>query len=58
MTFAVVAGYAIAICIVTVALNELSLIARLPVVARPGGRRMPQREVSVRAGFFGSNDIR
>ena len=42
MTFAVAAGYGIAICIATAALIRLSSMARLPVVVRSSGRRMPE----------------
>jgi hypothetical protein len=45
MAFAVVAGYGIVICLATIALVGLSSVARLPVVARSSGRRMPQRAV-------------
>jgi hypothetical protein len=43
MTSAIVAGYAIAICIATVSLKGLAPIARLAVLARPRARRMPQK---------------
>jgi hypothetical protein len=44
MTFAVVAGYGIAICIATTALIGLVWVAPPPVVARARARRMPQGE--------------
>ena len=56
MAFAV-GGYGIAICIATIALIRLSSVAYLPVVVRPGARCIPQRVLSVRAGFLGRNDM-
>jgi len=44
MTFALAAGYGIAICIATTALIRLVWVARPPVVARARARRMPQGE--------------
>ena len=44
MTFGVAAGYGIAICVATVALMQLSSVARPLVVARSSARRMPEAE--------------
>ena len=44
MTFALAAGYGIAICIATTALIRLVWVARPPVVARARVRRIPQGE--------------
>ena len=44
MTFAVAAGYGIAICIATAALIRLSSMLRLPAVARSSGRGMLEGE--------------
>lgn len=44
MTFAVAAGYGIAICIATAALIRLSSMPRLPVVAQSSGRRVLEGE--------------
>ena len=42
MTFAVAAGYGIAIWVAAAALIHLSSVARPPVVARSSARRMPE----------------
>jgi hypothetical protein len=57
MTFAVAAGYGIAICIATTALTGLVWVARPPVVARARARRMPQESRSVQTGLFGRKDV-
>ena len=44
MTFAVAAGYGIAICIAAAALIRLSPMPPLPVVGRSSGRRVPEGE--------------
>lgn len=42
MTFAVAAGYVIAICLATVALMQPFSVTRPPVVARSSVRRTPE----------------
>lgn len=56
--FAVVAGYAIVISRVIVALNGLCSIERVPIAARASARRMPQREPLHLTGSFGKSGIR
>jgi hypothetical protein len=58
MTFAVAAGYGIAICIATTTLIGLFSIARPPGVARSSARRMPQGEPLRPNWPFGRKDIR
>ena len=58
MTFALAAGYGIAICVATVTLMQLFS------VARPGGRSIgalvacQRHSRTVQAGLFGRKDIR
>jgi hypothetical protein len=58
MTFAVAAGYGIAICITTAALICLSLVPRLPVVARSSAVVCSKASRSVRTGLLDRKYIR
>jgi hypothetical protein len=52
MTFAVVAGYGIAIYITTLALIRLSSLVAPPLVVRSSACRMPEREPLHRNRLF------
>jgi hypothetical protein len=58
MAFAVAAGYGIAICVATVALMQLSSVARPLVVARSSARRGREAEPLHPRWTFGRKDIR
>jgi hypothetical protein len=59
MTFAVEAGYGIAICVATVALMQLFSVTRPLVVARSSVRRTPAgRTAPCKLDFFGRKGIR
>jgi hypothetical protein len=58
MTFAVAAGYGIAICIATTALIGLVWVARPPVSPERALAACPRESRSVQTGLFGRKDIR
>ena len=58
MTFAVAAGYGIAIWVAAAALIHLSSVARPPVVARSSARHMPEAEPFRLNRTLGRKEIR